>query len=185
MVCMAEETDAVEIGQLIKTCIEQTHGRYYTKEEIEVWLDGYMAHNIADAISSKPVLVLKSGNEIVGTVKYDPDQRAIKGLYIHPDFQNMGFGCILVNTLLGLLKSSGVKEVSLSSNRIYMNWYREKFGFKVKKKEYVDWSGIRFEEFRLTKTLVQDATWKSLRPFLFGLQFRNRSRAVTPNRHNT
>ncbi|MCB0518516.1 MAG: GNAT family N-acetyltransferase [Lewinellaceae bacterium] len=151
-VCAAETGDAEEISDLIKYCVTHTHGRYYTPEEISIWTEAYSKISVEECIAYKALMVFKGDEKILGTIQYDACDNMIKMLYVHPYFQNMGIGGILLQFMLGTIKQSGIPEVNLSSNRIFMNWYIQKFSFEVVQKEVVIWGGLEFEEFLMRRT---------------------------------
>ena len=153
MIRPANIRDAIALSQVIQLCIEVSHSKHYLAEEIKVWKKAYTPKAVNSLFDmERDIFLLRAGNMAVGTIQFDRSCHEIKGFYVHPAFQQQGYGSILLQFLLGQLKAAGVDYVELSSNPFFKSFY-EQFSFQVIRLEQVNWGGFNFQEFRMGKRL--------------------------------
>ena len=150
----AEIQDIPYLSLVIQESIEKTYSKHYSTDEICVWKALYSEQAIKELfLLEREIWVIIIDQIIRGTIHYDYGLNEICTFYIHPLFQNLGLGKLMMQGVLCFKRLDGLKEVELSSNPFVKDWYEREFSFKVIKKEIVFCGGLEFEEYRMRKIL--------------------------------
>lgn len=104
-------------------------------------------------VAALPAKLPERGNDesrIVGVCSLKGN--TMTTLFIDPDFQKLGIGTLLVETIERRCKDDGNKEISLESSHTARNFYL-KLGYKIIKEVEVEWLGKRATEIQMKKEL--------------------------------
>lgn len=111
-------------------------------EEIEV-KEKYLENDFESNGEKRYFLIAIDGNKMIGSIEYGPASDFIckctnnnfKGLvevgtvFVHPDYQLMGVGNLLLDAMYGALKNKGIEEFCLDSGYISaQKIWEKKFG---------------------------------------------------------
>lgn len=108
----------------ISTC----YPAIYPKEVVQFFLDYHSESEILRRANSGVVIVLLNNEIIRGTGFLDGEE--LGGVYVHPDFQQRGFGKAIVKQLLLIARDLEQKYIHLDSTPIAKPMY-EKLEFKL------------------------------------------------------
>ncbi len=145
----ARMEDTKQLNEFFRIVITDT----FIKEGIGKMLDDindeiktkekYLASDFESNGQKRYFLIALVGNKIIGSIEYGPasdlicncTNNAFKGLkeigtvFVHPDYQRMGIGNLLLNKMFFTLQKRGIKEFCLDSGYISaQKIWKKKFG---------------------------------------------------------
>jgi GNAT superfamily N-acetyltransferase len=120
------------IGEKLKDLNDEIEGK-----------EKYLESDFESNGEKRYFLIALCGNKIIGSIEYGPasnlickiTNNAFKELvevgtvFVHPDYQRMGVGNLLLNKMYSTLKSKGIEEFCLDSGyKIAQKIWKRKFG---------------------------------------------------------
>ena len=113
MIRQAKERDTSVIHSLVCESIQQSYSPYYSQEILDFFFEHHNLANIREDILQGNIYVLEANGSCVGTGTYSDN--CIRRVFIHPAFQNKGYGSILMDHLEAQILQKYPK-VTLSSS---------------------------------------------------------------------
>jgi putative acetyltransferase len=130
----ATAADAAAVCALHIASIRELCGPDYTREEIESWVMGKTPEMYPPWLEKSDFWVGEVGGEIAGFIMMQPTRdeevAEIYGLYMSPRFAGRGVGRALVERMLDLARSRGVKRMFLFGTKTARPFY-ERMGFRM------------------------------------------------------
>jgi GNAT superfamily N-acetyltransferase len=120
------------IGEKLKDLNDEIEGK-----------EKYLESDFESNGEKRYFLIALYGNKIIGSIEYGPASNLICKItnntfkelvevgtvFVHPDFQRMGVGNLLLNKMYFTLKSKGIEEFCLDSGyKIAQKIWKRKFG---------------------------------------------------------
>ncbi|KOP27170.1 acetyltransferase [Hapalosiphon sp. MRB220] len=144
--------DTQEIMQLFYDTVHNINIRDYTQEQVDVWAPQYMDYQRwNEHLHSKMSYVAELDEKIIGFAQLEPDGH-IDCFYCHKDFQRMGVGSKLLDTLQTQAEALGIKrifaEVSITAKPFF-----ERQGFQIINQQTVERRGVKLINYRMDKHL--------------------------------
>src|SRR5437868_5780018 len=138
----AETADVDALSDLAYCTCRHAYGHSMLPSDLEAHLDkNFTPACFALALQTDVLLLAIDDGRIVGLTQFGdvregaltPDDRELRRLYVHPDFQNRGFGRALIQAALQHPEMAAAPNVFLDvweKNHGAMRLYR-RFGFEV------------------------------------------------------
>ncbi|BAZ69595.1 MAG: GNAT family N-acetyltransferase [Pelatocladus maniniholoensis HA4357-MV3] len=144
--------DTQEIMQLFYDTVHNINIRDYTPEQVDAWAPQYMDYRRWNKhLNSKMSYVAELDEKIIGFAQLEPDGH-IDCFYCHKDFQRMGVGSKLLDTLQTQAEELGIKrlfaEVSITAKAFF-----EHKGFQVINQQTVERRGVKLINYRMDKNI--------------------------------
>ncbi len=144
--------DTQEIMQLFYDTVHNINIRDYTPEQVNAWAPQYMDYRRwNEHLHSKMSYVAELDGKIIGFAQLEPDGH-IDCFYCHKDFQRMGVGSKLLETLETQAEALGIKrvfaEVSITAKDFF-----EHQGFQVINQQTVERRGVKLINYRMDKNI--------------------------------
>jgi GNAT superfamily N-acetyltransferase len=120
------------IGEKLKDLNDEIEGK-----------EKYLESDFESNGEKRYFLIALFGNKIIGSIEYGPASNLICKItnntfkelvevgtvFVHPDYQRMGVGNLLLNEMYSTLKSKGIEEFCLDSGyKIAQTIWKKKFG---------------------------------------------------------
>ncbi|MFB2769371.1 GNAT family N-acetyltransferase [Pelatocladus sp. BLCC-F211] len=144
--------DTQEIMQLFYDTVHNINIQDYTPEQVDAWAPQYMDYRRwNEHLHSKMSYVAELDGKIIGFAQLEPDGH-IDCFYCHKDFQGMGVGSKLLDTLQTQAEALGIKrlfaEVSITAKGFF-----EHKGFQVINQQTVERRGVKLVNYRMNKDI--------------------------------
>jgi GNAT superfamily N-acetyltransferase len=123
-----ETKDLHELQLLIHHTIKVCYPAIYAPEVVDFFLNYHSEEEIISRSEKAIILVLKVDGKMLATGFLLENE--LGGVYVHPDFQGLGYGRMIVNALLKIADDEGLNYIHLDSTSIAKSMYL-KLGFKV------------------------------------------------------
>jgi GNAT superfamily N-acetyltransferase len=121
--------ELIELKEMIDHTVEDCYETAYNREAVAYFKDYHNKENILKDCSEGLTLVCCLGKgKIVGTASLC--SQSIKRLYVLPEFQNKGFGTLLLRTLEENALQRGIQRVDLYSTLPAKGFYLL-LGYKI------------------------------------------------------
>lgn len=109
----ALESDFETVKFVVRTTVNEIYPKYYPKGAVEFFLSYHCDDNIKQAIEKKSVYLLKIEDIFVGTGSVDGNE--LTRVFVLPQYQNKGYGTMLINALENILFEK-YSEITLSAS---------------------------------------------------------------------
>ncbi|TBR61957.1 GNAT family N-acetyltransferase [Westiellopsis prolifica IICB1] len=144
--------DTQEIMQLFYDTVHNINIRDYTPEQVNAWAPQYMNYRRwNEHLHSKMTYVAELDGKIIGFAQLEPDGH-IDCFYCHKDFQGMGVGSKLLDTLQTEAETLGINrlfaEVSITAKGFF-----EHKGFEVINQQTVERRRVKLINYRMDKNI--------------------------------
>ncbi|RAM49645.1 MAG: GNAT family N-acetyltransferase [Hapalosiphonaceae cyanobacterium JJU2] len=144
--------DTQEIMQLFYDTVHNINIRDYTPDQVNAWAPQYMNYQKwSQHLHSKITYVAELDGKIIGFAQLEPDGH-IDCFYCHKDFQGMGVGSKLLDTLQTEAKTLEINrlfaEVSITAKGFF-----EHKGFEVINQQTVERRGVKLINYRMDKNI--------------------------------
>lgn len=138
--------------QLFYDTVHNINIQDYTPEQVDAWAPQYMDYRRwNEHLHSKMSYVAELDGKIIGFAQLEPDGH-IDCFYCHKDFQGMGVGSKLLDTLQTQAEALGIKrlfaEVSITAKGFF-----EHKGFQVINQQTVERRGVKLVNYRMNKDI--------------------------------
>jgi GNAT superfamily N-acetyltransferase len=117
-----------DVYDLITLTIKKSYPKIYPTEVVNYFLEYHSKSEILCRAKSGKLFIVKIDQLIIGTGFLDGEE--LGGVYVHPDFQRLGYGIKIVEHLLAIARENKIKKVHLDSTPIAKPMY-EKLGFQL------------------------------------------------------
>jgi ribosomal protein S18 acetylase RimI-like enzyme len=138
----AQESDAKALSELaIKTYVD-AYGHSFSDSDLAWHLEKHLSpSNFARTISEDIVLLAEIGGRIIGYVQFGAantfsdrkEDRELRRLYVHPEFQNQGYGGSLMDAALRHPRMNDAESIYLDvweQNPAAQRFY-QRYGFEI------------------------------------------------------
>nr|WP_285890996.1 GNAT family N-acetyltransferase [Mesobacillus maritimus] len=120
------------IGEKLKDLSDEIEGK-----------EKYLESDLESNGEKRYFLIALYGNKVIGSIEYGPassliceitnnnfkDLVEVGTVFVHPDYQRMGVGNLLLNKMYSTLKSKGIEEFCLDSGyKMAQKIWKKKFG---------------------------------------------------------
>ncbi|NWF60874.1 MAG: GNAT family N-acetyltransferase [Fischerella sp.] len=144
--------DTQEIMQLFYDTVHNINIRDYTQEQVDAWAPEDMDYQRWNQnLHSKMTYVAEIDRKIVGFAQLETNGH-IDCFYCHQDFQGMGVGSQLLNTIETKAKELGIKRLFTEAS-ITAKGFFERRGFQVIKQQEVELRGMKFINYCMDKEI--------------------------------
>lgn len=124
---VAEQEDAEKIFLIHRDSVENLCRRYYSSEQISMWMDGRSPATYLEAIAQKRIFIADDSHSLVGFVEYAPGE--IVKLFVRGISAKRGIGDSLMKIALCKAFEGGISKVRVESTRNAQSFY-ERYGFR-------------------------------------------------------
>lgn len=147
------ESDLDEILTLFRETVRTINAAHYSSEQIAAWAPDVLDRNRwLNTLKNNITYVASINNQIVGFGDATHDG-TINHLYTHKDFQGMGIGTALLNTLEQSLLKLAIQEAHTEAS-ITAKPFFERRGYHVtKQQDMIHRTGVVFRNYVMTKKL--------------------------------
>ncbi|MGJ5676197.1 MAG: GNAT family N-acetyltransferase [Nostochopsis sp.] len=144
--------DTQEIMQLFYDTVHNINIRDYTSEQVNAWAPQYMDYRRwNEHLHSKMSYVAELDGQIIGFAQLEPDGH-IDCFYCHKDFQGIGVGSKLLDTLQTQAKALGIKRVFAEVSITAKGFFEHK-GFQVTNQQTVERRSVKFINYCMDKNI--------------------------------
>ena len=147
-------TDGAELLRVHSSAILASHGRSYSQEQLESWVDGLLAERYAEAMTNgeEGFLVAISGDgTVIGFCSHHDDR--VIGLYVDPDWSGRGIGSTLLRAAESSIAEQGHRECGLEAALPAVTFY-ESLGYRrVGERDVTTRGGLFVRVFDMTRHL--------------------------------
>ncbi len=144
--------DANSISQMMTENINLLSSKSYSKEQISAMKKYVSEENIKKYIKDFEVFIALDNNEVVGTISFDKD--LIFSVYVKgsTNFIDKGIGDEMLKFVESYAKKLGENKISVISMPTTKTFFEER-GYKVVEDLLLDFDGVDFPEFKLSKNI--------------------------------
>lgn len=150
-VIQAGREDVPAIHKLIHQTISTIYSKYYPTDVVRFFLDYHSKDHIAKALDQELVLLIKEEGQLIGTGSLSGNE--IKRMFVLPQFQNKGYGSLLLNKLEQKAAENGYTSVELDSSLPAYGLYENKGYLPIKNERVVTQSGQVLFYHRMAKKI--------------------------------
>lgn len=121
MIRLAKIEDLNEVNRIVVSSIKSVYPKYYPIVAVDLYLNYHNIDNIMNDITDNKVYVVCNNDLIIGTVTIKEND--ISRLYIDPDYQNHGYGSMLLDYAEKIISEkydSAVLDCSLPAKSLYL-----------------------------------------------------------------
>jgi LuxR family maltose regulon positive regulatory protein len=147
----AGSKDILMIQKLVYTTISAIYPKYYPTDVVRFFIDYHSNDNIKKAINKEFVLLIKKDDQFIGTGSISGNE--IKRMFVLPEFQNKGYGSLLLNRLEQKAAEDGYTSVELDSSLPAYGLYERKGYLPIKNERIVTPSGQVLFYHRMSKRI--------------------------------
>lgn len=118
-ICIASESDALEILEVIRSAISENSGAHYSDEQIATWAGAFNEDKIRGAIGHSVALVVTLDKMIIGfgnLIVNDAHIGELDLLYVSATYQRKGVGKLLIRSLENEAKKQGLLRLSVDAS---------------------------------------------------------------------
>ena len=116
------------VCEVVRKSVEKTYSKYYTKEVVDFVLAHHSKENMREQLPKEITLLLSENGKIVGTASLCNNY--LLRFFILYEYQNKGFGKILLQELESKLDRNKFKQITLSSSLGAFEFYK-KYGYEI------------------------------------------------------
>lgn len=120
--------DLSELQKLIHTTIKKCYPVVYAPEIIDFFLNYHSKEEILTRSEKAVIMLLRIDNKMIATGFLHENE--IGGVYVLPEYQGLGYGRKIVESLLEIAKENELEDIHLDSTPIARAMY-EKLGFHI------------------------------------------------------
>lgn len=144
--------DAKVISQMMTENINLLSSKKYSKEQISAMKKYVSEENIKKYIKDFEVFIALDEKEVVGTISFEKD--LIFSVYVKgsTNFIKEGIGDEMLKFVETYAKKLGENKISVISMPTTKTFFEER-GYEVVEDLLLDFDGVDFPEFKLSKTL--------------------------------
>ncbi len=144
--------DTQEIMQLFYDTVHNINIRDYTLEQVEAWAPQDMDYQRwNEHLHSKMTYVAELDGKIVGFAQLEPNGH-IDCFYCHKDFQGMGVGGKLLDTLQTQAEKLGITRLFAEVSITAKTFFKSR-GFQILNQQTVERRGIKLINYRMDKNI--------------------------------
>ncbi len=142
--------DLQPVVSLLHRTIDTCYKQVYSQECIDRYKEYHCVDNIIKDSLEGYTIVLVNNNVIVGVgASVDND---IRRVYVDPNCQRSGFGCLIMENLENNIKQSGFNEADLASSTPSIDFYL-RLGYEVLEETYIELENDRLHYYKMRKQL--------------------------------
>lgn len=144
-----QQSDCAETFKLFYNTIHTVNAKDYTAEQLDAWVNQSMSMLDWNKSLEKNYCVISIANGIItgfGDIENIGKVSYLNRLYVHKDYQGMGFG----NALCDTLEKSTQGKIAVHSS-ITAKPFFEKRGYKVIKEQKVERLGVFLINYMMEK----------------------------------
>lgn len=104
-------------------------GEAYTEEEKRAWVDRYPAETARERMEAFLHWVVEKDGVVIGFAGFDPSRNYLEAMFVHPEYQGLGAGKLLMERVVEEARSLGLPEIRLRASKVSERFYG-KFGFE-------------------------------------------------------
>lgn len=142
--------DARRISYLIKKNADHVKENNYTPEQLTAWKKENTLKAIKSNLEQREIFCAFQNDKLVGTIGLEGNY--VVGLYICYSLRGLGLGHRLLKHLEDHARQNNIQELHLTATPDGYGFYL-KYGYKPEGKVDLYYSGIRFVETKMKKTL--------------------------------
>ena len=152
-ICRYSHNDINEICSMFCDTVKHINKRDYTAEQIAAWMGGIDKDKWDKSLSEHFSLEVKVMGKIAAFG--DIDGEYLDRLYVHKDFQGLGYGKIILDSLEEQAIQSGFKRIWTCVS-ITAKGFFERYGYKVIKRQQVERKDVLLTNYVMEKHFEQE-----------------------------
>ncbi|MDR2150233.1 MAG: GNAT family N-acetyltransferase [Spirochaetaceae bacterium] len=128
----------IDVFDVVHKTIGEIYPKYYPAQAVEFFHNHHSLENMRKKLPNEYTKIILEDGKIIGTGSVDKNE--INRFFVLPNFQNKGYGKIILKELENTIKKNNYKKITLASSLGAVFFYR-KCGY-----EYYDYKIISVEE---------------------------------------
>ena len=151
----ALEEDKENISRLHIASINQSCRNYYTKEQVDAWVNVLTPSAYDHALKEKVFLVTENSEQaLLGLGMLDVKNTELSAIYIHPDQAGQGIGTYMLQKLERIAQQFNITQLTVFSTLNAQGFYRQ-CGYQEECPAQHDLpNGLKLECVKMTKALA-------------------------------
>lgn len=125
----AQDTDAADVGNLIRDTIRTSNAKDYSASAIEQVANGFTTAVVQELLGRRIVLVAQTGDQIIGTASLDA--QTVRSVFVTPVAQGRGVGRRLMSEVEAIALRNGVLELHVPASLTAAPFYQRLGSHKV------------------------------------------------------
>ena len=146
--------DGTDLLRVHSSAILAAHGRGYSQEQLESWVDGLLAERYGEAMTTgeEDFLVAISGDDTVIGFCSHHDDRVI-GLYVDPDWQRLGIASALLSKAESRILQRGHRRCRIEAALPSRSFYGSRGYSQTAEHSYATRGGLSVRVFDMERPL--------------------------------
>ncbi len=120
----AEQRDREDLCIVHRSSIKELCKTHYTKYELKVWYERLYPEYYTRYINEGEIYVAEKNCEVIGFGQLNHRTGRIEALYIHPHHSRVKIGTLLLEKLIAVARTYGLKLLHLSSTLNAIPFYK-------------------------------------------------------------
>ena len=147
-----KSSDLGVIKRLIYHTIDICYSDVYPKEAVQFFKDWHCDKSILKGANEGRTIVLEKNNQIIGTGTIVNDE--VVRVFVEPEYQNLGFGKIIMRNLEAKALSQGISIVKLDASLPSKKFY-DSLGYSTLQETFLEVeNGKRLDYYKMEKSLT-------------------------------
>jgi putative acetyltransferase len=148
---VAEEADLESILKLFKDCVLTVCREDYSQEQLNAWASAAAnTQRWEEKIKHQHFIVARVNKNLMGFGALG-NKDSIDLLYVHKDYQGTGVGGKILESLISMARSQGIKVLKAEVSKTARHFF-ESNGFVVVLEQSKQIDGIVLNNYQMTKT---------------------------------
>lgn len=152
-ICRYSHNDISEICNMFCDTVRNINKRDYTPEQIDAWAGGIDKDKWNKSLSEHYSLEVKVLGKIAAFG--DIDGEYLDRLYVHKDFQGLGYGKMILDSLEEHAIQSGYRKIRTCAS-ITAKGFFEKYGYRVIRRQQVERKDVLLTNYVMEKHFEQE-----------------------------
>jgi GNAT superfamily N-acetyltransferase len=126
--------DLDTVRKVIVDTIEACYPVAYWREAVDFFKDHHRVEKLAKSAKKDHIVVLEIDGGIVGTGTLEGDE--ITRVFVLPEYQGLGLGKAIMETLEEKARSQGIREVNIDASLVSLDFYHH-LGYETTSVTYI------------------------------------------------
>lgn len=127
-------SDLDTVRKVIVDTIEACYPAAYCKEAVDFFKDHHRVKKLVKSAKKDYIVVLEMDGSIVGTGTLEGDE--ITRVFVLPEYQGLGLGKAIMETLEEKARSQGIKAVNIDASLVSLDFYHH-LGYETTSVMYI------------------------------------------------
>ena len=127
-------SDLEAVRKVIIDTIEACYPVAYCREAVDFFKEHHRVENLLKSVKKDYIIVLEMDGRIVGTGTLERDE--ITRVFVLPEYQGLGLGKMIMQTLEEKARSQGIKAVNIDASLVSLDFYHH-LGYETTSVMYI------------------------------------------------